>query len=43
MQWHSYEEDDYESVWEYASDMVDEAVRTLDELNSTIEPRMVHN
>ena len=39
----SYEEDDYESVDEYFDDAIDQLILDLEEYNSKIKPRMIHN
>ena len=39
----SYEDEDYENVDDYFSDIINEAAKDLVRYNKDIEPRMVHN
>lgn len=43
MQFHSYEEDEYETVEEYFDDVIDSIIVELIRFNRDIEPRMMYN
>lgn len=43
MQWHYYEEEDYEEEREYIDEMIDQTCAELRNYNRDVKPRMIHN
>lgn len=43
MQLPTYEEDDYESITDYADDMLDSVAVELSNINKSVDPRMIYN
>lgn len=43
IQWHCYEDEDYEHEWEYLDEIVDQTCRELRHINKDVEPRIIHN